>query len=140
MPLITAATAREYAAKALAARKANRERQRNLDQRIADLTAKLAAIAPVSREELSGYPEERLRRVRKQLDRVDALILTEADPVKLDRLAAASMRLSEQERVLSNRPLPGSCKPRSSEPERRPYHLLAPLGPAKSGLETAPAG
>ncbi len=127
MPLITSANARELAAKALIARKANRERQRNLDHRIAELTAKLTAIAPIPREELSGYAEQRLMRVRAQLDRLDKMLMEESDPQKLDRLAAASMRLSEQERILAGRPMPGSLRPKPEREVRR--HIpVEPLG------------
>jgi hypothetical protein len=54
----------------------------------------------------------RLARVRTQLDGIDRAIDAELgrgeklDPQKLDRLAAASSRLEEQERRLSNRSLP----------------------------------
>ena len=41
----------------------------------------------------------------------NGMLLSERDPQKLDRLASAQARLSEQERVLSGRPLPGSLKP-----------------------------
>jgi len=60
---------------------------------------------------------QRLVRVRKQLDRIDAMIEEEDDPQRLDRLAAASMRLSDQEFALSNRPKPGNRRP---GPERGP--------------------
>ena len=53
----------------------------------------------------------RLARVRRQLDMIDRLIEAERLPQALDRLAAASAKLSEQERVLSDRPLPGSRRP-----------------------------
>ena len=53
----------------------------------------------------------RLLRVRRQLERIDAMIATEDDPQRLDRLAAASMRLSDQEFALSNRPKPGNRRP-----------------------------
>ena len=39
------------------------------------------------------------------------MIATEDDPQRLDRLAAASMRLSDQEFALSNRPKPGNRRP-----------------------------
>lgn len=61
----------------------------------------------------------RLDRVRAQLDRVDAMMLTEDDPAKLDRLASAQARLSEQERILAGRPLPGSFRPQSDKSSRR---------------------
>lgn len=41
-----------------------------------------------------AYPDLRLARVRKQLDRIDDLMLSETDPQKLDRLAAAQPEAS----------------------------------------------
>ena len=122
MPLFNAANARENAAKALAARLANRERQHNLERRLTELTAKVTALTPLRPEELSGYAQNRLARVRKQLDRLDELMQQETDPARLDRLASAQFRLSEQERILANRPLPGSRKP---GPEARVRRELA---------------
>lgn len=63
-----------------------------------------------------GYHEARLVRVRAQLDRIDEMMLDEDDPGKLDRLASAQARLSEQERILRGEPLPGSRRP---APERK---------------------
>ena len=59
----------------------------------------------------------RLVRVRKQLSLVDSALEEEAakgskcDGQRVDRLAAASMRLSDQEFALSNRPKPGNRRP-----------------------------
>jgi hypothetical protein len=57
------------------------------------------------------YTERRLARVRRQLDKIDRMVMKETDPGKLDRLAAASMRLADQERKLAGRPDPGSYRP-----------------------------
>jgi hypothetical protein len=57
------------------------------------------------------YALLRLARVREQLNRIDRMIATETDPQKLDRLAAATMRLSDQEFALAGRPKPGNRKP-----------------------------
>lgn len=57
-----------------------------------------------------GFTEQRLARVREQLARIDAMLLDETDPAKLDRLAAASMRLSDQEFALANRPKPAQAR------------------------------
>ncbi len=46
--------------------------------------------------------------MRSQLGRLDGLLAGECDLQRLDRLARALSRLSELERQLSNRPLPGS--------------------------------
>jgi hypothetical protein len=46
-----------------------------------------------------------------QLNRLDSMMAKEMDPQRLDRLASAQSKLSEQERILAGRPLPGSRKP-----------------------------
>lgn len=78
--------------------------------------------------DLPEYQKKRLMRVREQLDRIDDLLLSEDDPAKLDRLAAASMRLAEQERILAGRPLPGSLKPQAAR-SRRQYREPMPIEP-----------
>lgn len=52
------------------------------------------------------FSQKRLVRVRSQLTRIDNLLASESDPAKIDRLAAASSKLEEQERRLSDRSLP----------------------------------
>lgn len=93
-----------------------------------------AAIAP------DTYPTQRLARVREQLALVDDAIEREAakpnpDAHKVDRLAAASMRLSDQEFALAGRPKPGNRKPlpdRRSHQER-PAIVAVPMPtPAES--------
>lgn len=68
------------------------------------------AEAMVAQPEMQ-YREVRLSRVRIQLDKLDEMLMSENDPAKLDRLASAQARLSEQERILAGRALPGSLKP-----------------------------
>jgi hypothetical protein len=77
---------------------------------------------------LDGYSEKRLMRVRKQLDTIDAMLLGETDPQRMDRLAAASARLCEQERQLAGRPLPGSYRPEMPGAGRSIWSQ--PIGPA----------
>lgn len=67
----------------------------------------------------TGYTARRLARVRAQLDMIDGLIERCRDAQKLDRLAAASAKLSELERVLDGRPTPGAHRP-SKAPARLP--------------------
>ena len=62
------------------------------------------------------FTARRLSRVRRQLRRIDAMLMHETDPAKLDRLAAASMRLSDQEFALANRPKPGQRRPGPEQP------------------------
>lgn len=98
MACFTAANAREMAARSHEAR---REREVAFPQ-------PTLQTAP----QLSSYVAKRLARVRRHLDRLDELMMTETDPQKLDRLASAQARLAEQERILDGPPLPGSLRPK----------------------------
>lgn len=102
-------------------RRLEREAQERADD-LARLVKSVGAALPTD-----AYVAERLARVRRQLDRIDELMLTEAAPPALDRLAAAQARVSEQERILAGRPLPGAHRP---GPQRRPRidHEAGPLG------------
>jgi hypothetical protein len=71
--------------------------------------------ALVHNEALNDFNATRLLRVREQLTKLDAMIEAEKDAQKLDRLASASSKLSEQERILDGRPLPGSRRPTSDK-------------------------
>ena len=64
------------------------------------------------------YTAVRLMRVRKQLDRLDALAAEETDPKRCKEFADATSRLQEQERQLANRPLPGTLKPSQPKAQR----------------------
>lgn len=64
------------------------------------------------------FTEKLLARVRLQMDQVYEAFRATQDPQKLDRLAAAQSRLAEQERQLSNRPLPGTLRPSTRQPKR----------------------
>ena len=89
---------------------------------------KPAPVIPVNpTEEQPSFTAIRLSRVREQLNRIDAMMLDESDPQKLDRLASAQARLSEQERTLDGRPLPGSMRPSKASTARRP--TVSPIEP-----------
>jgi len=77
-----------------------------------------ATLALVHNEALNDFNTTRLLRVREQLTKLDAMIEAEKDAQKLDRLASASSKLSEQERILDGRPLPGSRRPTSDKVPR----------------------
>lgn len=80
--------------------------------------------------------------MRVQLDSVDRAIEVEAtkatpDGQRLNWLAQAQERLAEQERILDNRPLPGSRRPREDRArvsagwiELQPALPPAPASPA----------
>lgn len=87
---------------------------------------------------LDDFNASRLVRVREQLEKLDAMIEKETDAQKLDRLASAQSRLSEQERILDGRPLPGSRRP-SSERASRATIELRPLLADAAPVQVAPA-
>jgi hypothetical protein len=125
MPRFTAANAKEMAARSIAARKAAEA------QRIANLAATPVPVTlPADGD---PYVLARLTRVRAQLDRLDDMISREKDPHFIDRLASAQQRLSEQERILAGRPLPGSQRPRTParQPAGGPVDPVGPIGPAE---------
>lgn len=111
----------------------------------AALTSLAHAAAPLPEPE-PDYPTRRLFRVRAQLDLVDKRILEEAvkpnpDGQLLNWLASAQERLSDQERCLDGRPLPGSRRPAPEPAAPRaasPQAVPLPPSPAKQG-EPAPA-
>lgn len=115
IPNITAANAAEMQRKSIASR----------------LAEKALAADPAAKQRLAEkFQEERLVRVRKQLETIDGLIDAEmagdCDPAALDRLASAATRLNEQERQLSNRSLPPTLKANAVKPPRRATNSEAP--------------
>ena len=58
--------------------------------------------------------------MRVQLDRLDQEIDAEigGDSKRLKELVDAQMRLSEQERILAGKPLPGSRRPKAEKSEK----------------------
>lgn len=103
--------------------------------------------SPVAIQTLKDpYTDERLKRVRKQLDQLDVAIQREVEAKnpngqRLNWLCAAQERLSEQERQLAGRPLPGSFRPTSKisnagmieAPLQQPSQ--APAGPQQEEQE-----
>lgn len=157
MPVFTAATARKAALRSVEARRMQAARREARALMAPDLAAPLDTAGPVPPPPANGtsYAERRLHCVRLQLARVDAMLMTEQDPQRLDRLASAQLRLSEQERVLAGRPLPGQRRPgperavnpmawlqsatnghredASEAPEPAPEPLEAPASPPEPG-------
>lgn len=97
VPLFTSENAREFGLRSAVARR---------EQAEATAAAEIEATNP-------GYVERRVVRVRARIEAIDMLLERERDPMKIDRLASALERLSELERVLSNRPKPGNSKPQT---------------------------
>lgn len=129
---ITPQTARALAAKAQESRRRNAANLRDGRQ---EPPPHHTANQPAKPSD--SYVCARLSRVRAQLDALDRLLAAESaadkpDAQRLDRLASASARLSEQERQLDNRPLPGSRRPAPEPPPRSPMSRL--LDPFPDGL------
>jgi hypothetical protein len=76
----------------------------------------------------------RLAIVRAQLVKIDKMFWNESDPQKLDKLASATTRLSEQERILSRTTLPGTDRPRQG---KRPAISDEPLPEWQPPVEPA---
>jgi hypothetical protein len=106
----TTANARENAAKSHVVRKANyavaKQALKGQPQAGQPTTAVAAETAG-----LDDYSVRTLARVREQIDQLADMMKKEKDPARLDRLAAAFAKLSEVERQLAGRPLPGSLRP-----------------------------
>lgn len=122
MALITPANAREMAAKSLLARK-----QRSLAP-TPTTPIPLEPIAPAD----NNYNQRRLTRVRQQLAMVDQSIEAVmsrkvVNGQNLNWLCSAQERLSEQERTLAGRPLPGSMRPSPAPTRRQSQAYTAPM-------------
>lgn len=90
-----------------------------------ELKAKIAAMP-----DPNIYAEIRLLRVRGQLDALDEAIATEVaggESKRLKELVEAQRHLSEQERILAGRPLPGSHRPAQAKPKRTTPESYGPV-------------
>ena len=97
--LFTSANAREMNARSHAAKRAK---------------ARDAAQPPPETPQApstDAFVSRRLARVRALLDDIDDQLAKARDPLDRERLARAANVLSEQERILDGRPLPGARKP-----------------------------
>jgi hypothetical protein len=84
------------------------------DQAAKSIAAKVWTQAAV--EPADSYVFRRLAKVREQIDTTNTLIGKCRNPLLLDKLCSALAKLSEQERILSGRPLPGSMRPKAAKP------------------------
>jgi hypothetical protein len=129
MALITAANAREMAAKGNAVRQEKRKREKERLELIDQLLARYAEdaarpSAETGEQATSEYVRKRLVRVRRCLDLIDARVEEEAvkrnaDGQRLSWLSTAADKLAEQERKLAGRPEPARLRPRALQAQRR---------------------
>ena len=115
MALFNSQNAREMAARSAESR---RRAAAEAAQRLSELQEASAQAATVTADS-DDYVRKRLACVRAQLALLDARMLTETDPQKLDRLASAQSRLAVQEQNLAGRPLPGSLRQPTVREKRR---------------------
>ena len=91
------------------------------------------------------FVQSRLDRVRAQLDLIDSRIKEQCekeipDGQTLNWLCSAQARLSEQERQLAGRPMPGSLKPASPRSkDRNDWGSLASLTQEPEPAKPAPS-
>jgi hypothetical protein len=83
----------------------------------------LSLAPPPKPQPAPDYQASRLSRTRAQIELLNTLLEREAtktrpDAGQLDRLASALERLSELERILDGRPMPGTMRPGSAPPPR----------------------
>jgi len=100
---ITSANARELQAKAV------QSRREHAEERLKQV--ELHKLAEQLTEQPCDYVTAQIVRVRAHLTKIDDLMVKAVDPLDIDRLARARGQLSEQERILSGRPLPGARRP-----------------------------
>lgn len=99
------------------------KRTSNLAKLKAELKAAKLALKTPAEPKAKPLPHEiftsrQLSRVRKQIDLLNDKLESAESAQDIDRLASAIARLSERERQLANRPLPGSYKPIAARPKR----------------------
>ena len=111
--VITPANAREMQRKSVEARLAAKYREPEKPQ------------ATDSKPQFADdWQTRRLNRVREAIDRLDGELARARDPEVIDQLSRALKALSEQERILDGRPLPGSLRPKA---QRRGSDELLPV-------------
>ena len=101
--------ARELAIKGNLARKRKREAEL---ARLAQKDA-LADLEPEEKHRL-----RRVARTREHIERLDRMLARCNEPKDLKAIADALAKMEEVERVLSNRPLPGSRRPKAEKADK----------------------
>lgn len=104
MPLFTPEVARMNAAKSAEVRRANAQAKRN-------------GITPLASTD-AAYLRKRLARVRLQIEDMNKRLDAEQDPQAVQWIVNSIYRLTELERVIAGRPLPGQLKPVAARPAR----------------------
>lgn len=103
-------------------------RRRKQEQIVAAAQAEEQRQSDLARDLLPAddYLRERLLYVRRQLKRLDEMLLVENDAQKLSWLATTTAKLAEQERVICGRPMPGQYRPTSPRRRSDPMPIPTP--------------
>jgi hypothetical protein len=107
------------------ARKSHEQRRRNQAER-EDALAKPTYLLQDDTQP-DPYVAVQLTRARAHISRLNIMLDRERDAQTLERLSRALGVLSERERVLAVRPLPGSRRPAKEAPPRRGSMLALPV-------------
>ncbi len=110
--------ARQAGLRSVESRRVKAEQAAKQKSELHQLVSTLAAAIPETATTGDEFAKLRLRRVREQLDKIDAMAFEENDPKRLKELADASARLSDQEFKLAGRPSPGSRRPPTDKAQR----------------------
>lgn len=124
---ITSANAAELRKKAIAARKA---KELALKQRIEQLEAEKELARPLLEQAVAqataptlepqkSFVSNRLRIVREQLKQLDEQLSQCIDWKATKAICDSIKALTDVERILDNRPLPGSRRPGREKPDKR---------------------
>jgi hypothetical protein len=98
--------------------------QRRINQALRDDALSKPTLMSHDGAQPDQYVAVQLTRARTHISRINSMLDRETDAQTLERLSRALGVLSERERVLAGRPLPGSRRPAKESPTR-PRSILA---------------
>jgi DNA primase len=129
MPRITKENARQLSAMGHEARRrqrsAEKERLALIDRLLAQ-AAEQSAVPPATPSvNLTTLMLERAHEYAEHLAQLRAQLRAERDPAKVDRLAAAILKIEEVYWVYARIPRPGSCRPKEQKPA--PRRVVGPI-------------
>ncbi len=85
-----------------------------------------------------AYRLKRLSQVRINVSRLDDMLTKASDPMQVDQISRALQRVSEIERQLAGRPMPGSRKPPPERQGRAGGRFWNPATPQPGPTPTEP--
>lgn len=98
--------------------------QRRLNQALREQAMTQPTLLSADSAEPDPYVAVQLTRVRAHIARLNFMLDKEENAQQLERLSRALNLLSERERILAGRPLPGAFKPVKPKPKPKPVYAL----------------